>query len=239
MKKSEVAIGGQYKAKVTDKVVTVEILAENPNGGRTPRIWPRAKRSVSNRPSASAGPPPRPPRRHVVRDRRPERSRLPPTPSRPTRPNLGKTRCRSKRPRSSTVPSGSLPRRRSRWRARRWSRPWSRKRTGSRPRVERHRPIRCMRPSLRRSIPRAPSPDSRRSAAASLPSPRNRKRNPNPSLSAKPRHALPGFFSVPPVRFPAKWPHRLLATLHRKKNPFRARPGAGFAWRQIVINSFT
>lgn len=33
MKKSEVTIGGQYKAKVTDKVVTVEILAENPNGG--------------------------------------------------------------------------------------------------------------------------------------------------------------------------------------------------------------
>ncbi len=33
MKKSDVKIGNHYKAKVTDKVVTIEILAENPHGG--------------------------------------------------------------------------------------------------------------------------------------------------------------------------------------------------------------
>lgn len=33
MKKSDVKIGNRYKAKVTDKVVTIEILAENPHGG--------------------------------------------------------------------------------------------------------------------------------------------------------------------------------------------------------------
>jgi len=33
MKKSDVKIGNQYKAKVTNKVVTVQILAENPHGG--------------------------------------------------------------------------------------------------------------------------------------------------------------------------------------------------------------
>jgi len=33
MKKSDVKIGNHYKAKVTDKIVTVEILAENPHGG--------------------------------------------------------------------------------------------------------------------------------------------------------------------------------------------------------------
>jgi hypothetical protein len=33
MKKSDVKIGNQYKAKVTNKVVTVQILSENPHGG--------------------------------------------------------------------------------------------------------------------------------------------------------------------------------------------------------------
>ena len=33
MKKSDVKIGNHYKAKVTDKIVTVEIIAENPHGG--------------------------------------------------------------------------------------------------------------------------------------------------------------------------------------------------------------
>lgn len=33
MKKTDVKIGNHYKAKVTNKIVTVEILAENPHGG--------------------------------------------------------------------------------------------------------------------------------------------------------------------------------------------------------------
>ena len=229
MKKSEVAIGGQYKAKVTDKVVTVEILAENPNGGwdaknlatgKTVRIksaqrlrGPAATTATSARGARSSA-------RTARCRQRPSTNTAKP----------GQTHCRSK----GSILDGavrSLPRRRSRWPARRWSRPWSRKRTGSRPRVERHRPIRCMRPSLRRSIPRAPSPDLRRSAAASLPSPRNRKRNPNPSLSAKPRHALPGFFSVASVHFPVNRRTPLGGHLTPQKEPIQSPTGTGFAWR--------
>lgn len=33
MKKNDVHIGGHYRAKVSDKLVTIEILAENPQGG--------------------------------------------------------------------------------------------------------------------------------------------------------------------------------------------------------------
>ncbi len=33
MKKTDVKIGNRYTAKVTDKIVTVEILSENPHGG--------------------------------------------------------------------------------------------------------------------------------------------------------------------------------------------------------------